>query len=267
MGLLFSSCCFLVLFSFINFHPLESLERTFAQPIYQIRKMINPQAIKPKESYTIVLVGDSMTDYLGSATDLKKDLKKYYPDKNIEIHNFSVGSTNILTLPERLQNLTNDNGKISDPILNTNFDLILIESFGHNPLSQYSQEEGFKKHNETLEKVREMVKQRQPQALIILMATIAPHHDRYAEGVANLQTEVRIRWAKERAAYIENHIEYTKSHNLPLINIYQKSLDESGGGHIDYIHTGDFIHPSTTGILFISQEIADFIFKNRILPL
>lgn len=201
-----------------------------------------------------------MTDYLGSGVEIKRNLKKYYPEKQIDIHNFSVGSTNILTLPDRLQNLTNYNGKVSDPIFNTDFDLIIIESFGHNPLSQYSVEEGLKKHNETLDQARTMIKQRQPWARVILMATIAPHSDRYAEGVINLETEERKKWAKERAAYIKNHIEYAKKHKLPLINVYEKSLD-------DYIQTADFIHPSVTGIQFISQEIADFIFQKRILPL
>ncbi|MBI2019982.1 hypothetical protein HYS94_01010, partial [Candidatus Daviesbacteria bacterium] len=83
----------------------------------------------------------------------------------------------------------------------------------------------------------------------------------------NMPTEEREKWAKERASYIKNHIEYAKKNKLPLINVYEKSLDKDGGGHIDYINTGDFIHPSPTGILLISKEIADFIFQKRILPL
>ena len=195
-----------------------------------------------------------MTDYLGSAVELKKYLKNYYPNKQIDIKNFSVGSTNILTLPDRLQNLTNYNGRISEPILNTDFDLILIESFGHNPISQLS------KHNEVMDQARQMIKQRQSWARVVLLATIEPHAERYAEGVANLSTEERKKWAKERISYIENHIAYARSHKLPVI-------DARGGGNIDYINTNDFIHPSVTGIDFISREIADFIFKNRIFPL
>lgn len=259
-----STCC-LILFSFIN--PLLSLERTFAKPLYQVKKIFNPQTIPPKDKYSIVLVGDSMTDYLGSGVEIKKYLKEYYPQKQIDIHNFSVGSTNILTLPKRLQDLTDYNGKISDPILNTDFDLIIIESFGHNPLSEYPLEEGFKKHNEALDQAILMIKQRQTWARVILMATIAPHYDRYAEGIVNLETEERIKWAKERAAYIENHIDYAKSHKMPIINVYEKSLDSAGGGNIDYIETRDFIHPSPTGIEFMAGEIAEFIFKKRILPL
>lgn len=259
------SCCFLTFSWFGNLQTF--LERQFATPIYQVRKMINPQTIKPKDNYSIVLVGDSMTDYLEDEVDLKANLRKYYPNKQIDIRNFSVGSTNITTLPERLQNLTNYNGRISEPVLNTNFDLIIIESFGHNPLSQYSLEEGLRKHNEAMDNSRAMIKQRQPRARVVLMATIAPHHDRYAEGVANLTTQERKKWAKERAKYIENHINYAQKNHLPLINIYQKSLDKDGGGNIDLINTVDFIHPSVTGVKFISREIADYIFKERLLPL
>lgn len=263
MGIfLFSICC-----SLLIFNPFLSLERFFAQPIYQVKKVFNPQTIQPKSSYTIVLVGDSMTDYLGSGVEIKKYLKLNYPDKQMEIHNFSVGSTNILTLPKRLQDLTNYDGKISNPILNTDFDLIIIESFGHNPLSEYSLDEGLRKHSEVLDKAREMVKQRQPWAVVILMATIAPHAERYAEGMANLETDKRKEWAKERSAYIKSHIEYSRINKLPLINIYEKSLDETGGGNINYINTGDFIHPSVTGVELISREIAEYIFQNRLLPL
>lgn len=258
-------CC-AFLFNLFNSSPFISFERTFAGPIYQIKKIFNPQTIKPKDSYIIVLVGDSMTDALGSGLELKKHLGQYYPGKKFEIKNFSVGSTNILTLPDRLQNLTNYNGRITEPALNTDFDIIIIESFGHNPLSQYSLQDGLKKHNETLDKARSMIKQRRPAALVVLLATIGPHSERYAEGVVNLSPEERKKWAKERVAYIKNHIDYAHAHKIPLINIYEKSLDTKGEANIDYIST-DFIHPSVTGVDLISKEIADFIFNKRIIPL
>ena len=251
---------------FFNFNPLVSLERTFAQPIYQIKKIFNPQAIKPKNTYTITLVGDSMTDALGSGVELKKYLESYYQGKEIEIKNFSVGSTNVLTLPERLQNLTNFNGRITEPVFNTDFDVIIIESFGHNPLSHFSLEEGLKKQTETLDQAVSMIKQRQPWALVVFLATIAPHHERYAEGINNLTYDERKKWAQERSSYIKNHIKYAKNKNIPLINAYEKSLDKSGVANLDYI-SGDFIHPSVTGVDFISKEIANFIFEKRILPL
>ena len=50
------------------------------------------------------------------------------------------------------------------------------------------------------------------------------------------------------------------------MNVYEKSLDDKGEGKLDYLNAGDFIHPSQTGILFISQQIADFISKEKIIP-
>lgn len=267
-----ASICCLSLLSYFIFNPLLSLERAFAQPLYFIKSHLPnstnfPTQVKPAKKYTIILVGDSMTDYLGSGLEIKKYLKEYYPNREIEIKNFSIGSTNILTVLDRLDKVTNYNGAISKPILLTRFDVIIIESFGHNPLSEYSLVDGLKKHNEVLDKAQLMIRQAQPQAVVALMATIAPHKDRYAEGVVNLTSDERRKWAEERIAYIKNHIEYAKAKKIPLINIYEKSLDKSGGGNIDYIETHDFIHPSPTGIVFISKEIADFIFRKRILPL
>lgn len=267
MGFGTISICCAFFINFFNFNPLLFFERTFAQPVYQIKKIFNPQTIKPKDTYTVVLVGDSMTDALGGGLELKKYLKEYYPNKKFEIRNFSVGSTNVLTLPERLQNLTNFNGRITEPILNTDFDIIIIESFGHNPLSEFPLADGLKKQDEILDQAISMIKQRQPWALVVFLSTIAPHSERYAEGVSNLTTKDRKKWADERSAYIKRHMEYAKNHKIPLIDTYDKSLDKEGLANIDYISTGDFIHPSVSGIEFISKEIAEFIFKKRVIPL
>ncbi len=80
--------------------------------------------------------------------------------------------------------------------------------------------------------------------------------------MVNLNPEQRKQWVDERVAYIKNHIKYAKDHNIPLIDLYNKSLDKSA----DYINTSDFIHPSNNGLIFIGEEIANFIVSKRILP-
>lgn len=207
-----------------------------------------------------------MTERLGeNATELKDYLKSHYPSKTINILNYGFGSTNIESVPDRLQKDTERLGKTYPAILSQQFDVIIIESFGNNPLSHYPLSEGLKKQTELLDKILEQIKSSHPKSKIIFLATIAPHKDRYGEGVVVLETKVREEWARERAEYIKNHIKYAQEHNIPLINIYGRSLDGGGGGNIDYINTSDFIHPSTTGIYFISGEIADFLYKNRML--
>lgn len=213
----------------------------------------------PQPVPTLVFVGDSMTEYLGNFDELRNDLKKYFPDKKFLLLNYGFSSTNILSVQDRLDRESSHSGRVFQAINDIPFDLIFIESFGHNPLSQYSLEEGLRLQDNALDKIMETILKKHPRKSIVFVATIAPHQDRYAEGVVNLTTDKRKEWARERAAYIQNHIEYAKSRRIPLINIYEKSLSQGGGGNIDYINTNDFIHPSPTGIYFISEEIAKFL--------
>ena len=258
--------------TFVTFNLLVPFEKTFAGPIYlaksniSILNAVNPP-VKPSNSYSILLLGDSMMQFLGDGSDLKNYLKKYYPKKQINVLNYGFGSTNILSVPERLKKDTIRGSETLPPILEREFDVIFIESFGNNPLSDMLLEEGLKKQTEALDQIVKIIKTEKPESAIIFMATVSPNRERYAEGTVNLTTEERRKWADERITYIKNHIEYAKVHKIPLLNVFEKSLDLSGDGNIDYINSQDFIHPSPTGILFISQEIADFIFKKRILPL
>lgn len=211
------------------------------------------------KSPTIVFVGDSMTEYLGNFDELRAYLKNYYPTKKFSLLNYGFSSTNILSVQDRLEKDSTHSGRIFQAVNNIPFDLIIIESFGHNPLSDHPLEEGLKLQTQALDKIIASITQKHPKSAVVFMATIAPNKERYGEGVVNLTTEERIKWAIERIAYIKNHIYYAKSHNIPLINIYEKSLDEKGSGNIDYINTNDFIHPSPTGIYLISKEIAKFL--------
>lgn len=224
------------------------------------------EKVKYPQDFTIVMVGDSMTERLGNSDELRSYLKNYYPNKTVEVLNYGFGSTSILTLQERLEKET-FHGRAFRPILDIAFDLILIESFGNNPLSNLSLQEGIQKQTQALDKAVASIKSANPQAKIVFVATIAPNKESYGQGVVDLSSEKRVEWANERIAYIKNHINYAKSHNIPLINIYEKSLDENQNGKLTYLSSDDYIHPSPTGIYFISQEIAKFLSEQKILPI
>jgi lysophospholipase L1-like esterase len=221
------------------------------------------EKVKYSQDFVIVLVGDSMTEKLGNSDELRANLKKNYPGKTFEVLNYSFGSTNILSVPDRLQNKT-FYGREFRPILDIDFDLIVIESFGHNPLSQYPLKEGLQKTNETLDKIVSLIKTSNPNAKIAFLATIAPNKQNYAKGQVELSSEKRAEWAEERTAYIKNHIEYARSHNIPIINVFEKSLDKYGDGNLTYINSDDNIHPSPSGVYFISDLIGNFIFENKL---
>lgn len=241
-----------------NLNPRIILERNFAQPIYEARVSLHksdnlPTQVKPADKYTIVLVGDSMTAMLGE-DELEKNLKEYYTGKVIKVWNYGVGSTTIETVPERFTAGVIKGDATLHPILSRDPDLIILESLGNNPIN-LPLEEGLKKQTETLDKIIDIIASNRPQTAITFATTIAPSKAGHDEA-----------WIQTRIEYLENHITYAKSHNIPLINIFGKSK-EGDNVKNDYIDQNDFLHPSKAGISFINQEIADFLFSRRILPL
>lgn len=256
--ILFLSISFFVLLFIFIFPKTQINKLSVASPTTSLQGKV-----KYPEDYTFVLLGDSMTAALGNSDELRSYLTKYYPDKTFEFLNYGFGSTNILSVEKRLTEPTTYD-RVYRPILNIDFNVILIESFGHNPLSDYPLDEGVKKQNEALDKIVSLISKSNPKATILFVATIAPNRRRYGEGQVDLSPEQRAKWADERSDYIKNHIKYAQDHNIPLINIYEKSLID-GDGNLEYIDNANYIHPSPSGVIFISQQIADFIYKNKIL--
>lgn len=241
---------------------------------YKLKPNLGPPAtinvsgkekVKYPEDYTIVMLGDSMTETLGNSDELKKFLGGYYPGKTFEVLNYGFGATNILSAVDRITK-ESEHGRKFRPIADIDYNLILLESFAENPLSQYSLDEGLQHQTEELDKIVDKLKQTNPKGRIVFVATISPNKIIFAQNQVDLSPEKRAEWVNERIAYMKNHITYAKSHNIPVINIFEKSLMGNGDGNPDYISTDDYIHPSPTGIVFISRVIADFIYKNNIFP-
>jgi len=217
------------------------------------------------------MVGDSLTETLGphggKINEFINTLFQSTPGhQRIVIDNYAKGSTNILGLQEAMTQKTPVGDAVLDPLLSRSFDVLLIESFGYNPLSQFGLQGGLKKQTETLNKLMNVLTRTHPHSAIIFVATIAPNKETYAleESPGNTLAQ-REGQALERIAYIKNHMDFAKSHNIPLIDIYDKSLTPNGDGDISNINPTDHIHPSFKGTDFISQEIANFIYESQIM--
>lgn len=233
---------------------------------------ILPQ-IPKKDVYIIFMVGDSMTEALGpfggKITEYINELYESTPgNQRIVIDNYAKGSTNLLGVQDVMKQKLTVGDKVLEPLLDREFDLILIESFGYNPLSQLGQEEGLKQQEKTLDEIMRLLTKTHPNSAIVFVATIAPNKANYGEtsspGTSLAEREAQ---AVERMEYIKNHISYAKEHNIPLIDIYTKSLTPDGtDGEIKNINPDDHIHPSFAGVELISQEIANFIYESKILP-
>jgi len=228
--------------------------------------------INKKSVYTIFMIGDSMTLALGPHGGTFSEFinNSLYKKDNIYIliDNYAKGSTNILSVNDQLTQKTTYWDSTFEPLLSRDFDLILIESFGYNPLSfAGSVEEGIKKQNKALDDLMTKLIITRPNTRILFVATIAPSRENYAKKVLlNVPTADRVKQAEERMAYIKNHIDYAKAHNIPVVNVYEKSLNAAGDGDLKYINPDDFIHPSFEGVDLIGHEIANFIYNNQILP-
>jgi len=228
--------------------------------------------IEKKQVYTIVMIGDSMTAALGPhggglSEYINLLYKKNAQDpQRIIMDNFAI-SSNILAVNDQLNQKAAIGGYTFGPLLSEDFDLILVESYGYNPLSQFGIEGGLKQQNLALDALMKTLITTHPHAAIVFVATIAPNLENYAKKIQPDQSaEDRAKGVEERIAYIKNHIQYAISHNIPLINIFQKSLTENGDGNMIYINPTDDIHPSFVGVDFIGHEIGNFIHDNNILP-
>lgn len=225
----------------------------------------------PKKSeYTIVMVGDSMTHALGPhGGEFNEYINEKYKSHKIGIliDNYASGSTNILSIDKAMTTKTTYWDSTFEPLLSRKFDLILIESFGYNPLSQFPIAEGLKKHDETLDETLTNLIKTHPEARIAFVATIAPNKAKYSQTVnPETTSEDRKKLAEERESYIKNHIQYAKDHNIPIINIYEKSFTPAGDGNLEYINPDDYIHPSAVGVEFIGRELSNAIYDNQIIP-
>lgn len=220
--------------------------------------------IKYPHDYTVVILGDSMTETLGNTDELRGYLNEYYPDKTFEVLNYGYGATSILSAKERLTQTTHHGNRNFVPILNIDFDYLLIESFGHNPLSELK-EEGLGKQTQVLDDLVALVATTSGKEKLIFIGTIGTNKQTYAKTSRDLDKTVRAQWAAERDSYIKNHLEYAKSHGIPYIDIFTPSLDIFRNAKQYLIRDDDFIHPSPKGVLFISKKIADFLAQNHLI--
>jgi lysophospholipase L1-like esterase len=222
--------------------------------------------IQKNQSYRIVIVGDSIVASLGpNANTLRLELIKKYPDSEFVTYNYGYPSMSILSLPDRLTKTTLNANEENQSILSQGFELIIIESFGYNPISNLPLSEGLAKQTQILEESVQLILQRKPDAALAFMTPIAMNPATFAKGTYELSFEKRKEWVSERISYIENHKKFAQEKGIHVIDVYKASLKSDGLVDQKYIGA-DYIHPSGLGIDLISKTIANYIYDNEIFP-
>jgi len=226
--------------------------------------------LKKSDRYDVYLIGDSMTHAFGPRGGIFSDLlTQANPGTFFEVSNYAQANQSILLLPKRLnEEVQVDHDILLKPIMSADPtpDVIIIESFGYNPLSQLGIVPGLEKQEEVLMQVMTTLTRKYPKAVIVFMATIAPDKKTYGMSVTGSDADGRRQQAEERAIYIKKHIEYAREHNIPLINAYDESLDSTGDGDTIYINPDDDIHPSAEGLAFMARIMVRRIQEEKILP-
>lgn len=220
------------------------------------------------DRYDIYLIGDSMTHAFGPRGGIFNQLlSNEYTGTFFEISNYAKGGQNILLLPAFLNEpVQAASDLLLVPVLQGEPDLIIIESFGYNPLSQFGIAGGLKKQEEVLTEVMTTLTNRFPNTVIMFLTAIAPDKKTYGQKASKSSADARWAQAEERIEYITNHRDYAKEHNILLIDTYQESLDALGDGDTKYINPDDNIHPSAEGLALMGRVMAKRIAEENIFP-
>lgn len=220
-----------------------------------------------KSSFTIAVLGDSMVDTLGpDIPHLKSILGGMYPNVTFwNMLNYGVGGTNIDYGVERLTNDYTYLGNRIPSLISQSPDVVVIESFGYNP---YSYDEGaLLRHWMKLAEIVTIIRDRLPQAKIVIAATIAPNWTTFGDGAAGLSYDTDSKYKKTHVikSYLENAVRFARSEHLPLADAFHASLDEAGNGKLLYINGGDHIHYSDAGRRLFAMKVAEAVIANRLL--
>lgn len=227
-------------------------------------------AIIKSDKYIVYLIGDSMTHAFGPRGGIFSELlSKEFPDKKFEVFNYAEAGFNISDLPQRLnEEVQADDDLRLKSVLSGDPkpDVIIIESYGYNPLSDLGKVDGLKKQTETLTTIMKTLTRRFPNTVIMFMVAIAPDKKTFSESATGADAEGRWIQAEERIEYIDNHIKYAREHNIPLVDTYTPSLDAEGDGDTKYINPDDDIHPSAEGLAHMARIMVKRIAEEKIFP-
>lgn len=213
-------------------------------------------------SKTVILFGDSMTDtfdFMGQGfPELKSELNKLQPNTPIQLKNHGVGSTDVALGLQRVTQPYNYQARNRQlpAVLDENPDLVIVESFAYNHRSNSF--EDIQKYIDCHKKIIETL---QGKTKTLLMATVAPNKETFAQGVLSLEWDEGKQQNEYNIVvrYFQKFISFANQSGLPFLDLFTRSLTKENTGNLKYISNEDYIHLSYEGRVFIAQELASEI--------
>lgn len=241
-----------------SYSPLQVINTEISSPLPQILGQNTTFSLPPiggeGKIVSLALLGDSMIDTL-SDDICQNSLRKYFPATKFNLLKYGYGSTTIESAIERLTKTTTYLDKENPALLSLSPDIIVIESFAYNNFG--NSQKGIEKHQELLQEIIDLIKEKSPETKIILASTIAPNSISFASGIKNMHLTAfeKIEKTSTIKLYLQNLIYFAKKNNLPLADAFSPSLyDENGSS--DYIDSVDNLHPSNLGTELFCDTLA-----------
>jgi lysophospholipase L1-like esterase len=200
----------------------------------------------------IVMLGDSMTETAGQdCKALRACLSTEYPGQDFDLLNYGVGGTRVGYGLWRLTNEYEFRDVKYPPLLETNPDIVLLESFAYNNGSDGDFPGGIEHFRDMHRKIVQSLREK-TTAEIVFVVTVAPDMERFIITVPNfVYTPVSIlrKMAEDRVKYLEEGLKIAAELELPVVNVYQATLDAESKGipRGTFIDQNDLIHPSEEG--------------------
>jgi len=217
-----------------------------------------------KTTYTVALLGDSMTDTLGmDLPHLRTLLTDEYPGYTFALLNYGQGATDMESGLYRLTNSTKYLDRDYPPLLSYKPDILVVESFAYNHWS--GEKYDLDRQWLTIAKIIDTVRQNSPDTKIVLAATITPNKDIFGDGVLNWPKVLKEQSTLIIKAYLQNMVNFATTQGYPLADAYHPSLQADGEGTAAYISSYDHLHPSGDGAYLYSKKIVEAIKNNALI--
>jgi lysophospholipase L1-like esterase len=210
----------------------------------------------------IVTLGDSMTASAGEDNrQLEMELARHYPGRRFELFNYGFGGTRAGYGLWRLTHEYKYGNQKRPSLVSLEPDVVLLESFAYNNASDGMTGDGLR-HFRNMHRRMVAVLREKTHARIVFVVTIAPEPDRFVETVPNFYytpVSIRRRMALDRTRYLKEGIRIAEELKLPLVNVYQATLNAKKKGVPlgKFINPSDWIHPSTEGHALTARLVVE----------
>lgn len=212
-----------------------------------------PIAQTKKRDYKIAVYGDSLEDTMGEILEyLEHTLKRKYPGVNFTLYNFGKGAENVEMGLNRFGNGLNYQDRHYPPLSQIRPDILIIGSYAYNPFSPYDRDRHWLGLTKLVKQAQTITDQ------VYVLAEIAPLRGDFGKGPngVNWDSNTAFVHSGHIIEQLENAVALSRNLNLPLIDVFNKTISGNKEGNRTYVNPSDGIHPSVAGHEFTADIIA-----------